>query len=152
VRTWQLGLCCFANGAFSCDDILAALARVVAQAPFRRMVTPGGFVMSVAMTNCGVAGWVSDRTGYRYDRNDPESDRPWPQMPDAFMTLASESAGQVGYADFTPDACLINCYEPGSRLSLIKTKTNGTSHTQSFQSRSDFPPSSCSEDQSAPIR
>ncbi len=108
--------------AFSCDDILAALARVVAQAPFRRMVTPGGFAMSVAMTNCGAAGWVSDRTGYRYDRNDPESDRPWPKMPAAFMALASDSAGQSGYASFAPDACLINCYEPGSRLSLHQDK------------------------------
>ena len=108
--------------AFPCDDILAALERVVAQAPFRRMVTPGGFVMSVAMTNCGAAGWVSDRTGYRYDRNDPESDRPWPGMPDAFLVLASESARDAGYASFAPDACLINCYEPGSRLSLHQDK------------------------------
>jgi DNA oxidative demethylase len=108
--------------ASSCDDILTALARVVAQAPFRRMVTPGGFVMSVAMTNCGAAGWVSDRTGYRYDRRDPESDRPWPRMPDAFMALASEAATEAGYGSFVPDACLINCYEPGSRLSLHQDK------------------------------
>ena len=107
---------------FSSDDILAALARVVALAPFRRMVTPGGFVMSVAMTNCGAAGWVSDRTGYRYNRSDPDSDRPWPHMPDAFMALASELAREAGYAGFAPDACLINCYEPGSRLSLHQDK------------------------------
>jgi alkylated DNA repair protein (DNA oxidative demethylase) len=108
--------------ALPCDDILASLERVVAQAPFRRMVTPGGFVMSVAMSNCGAAGWVSDPTGYRYDRNDPESDRPWPGMPDAFLVLASESARDAGYASFAPDACLINCYEPGSRLSLHQDK------------------------------
>jgi alkylated DNA repair protein (DNA oxidative demethylase) len=104
------------------DEVLAALRKVIAQAPFRRMVTPGGFVMSVAMTNCGTAGWITDRTGYRYDRSDPESGRPWPQMPDAFLALASESASQAGYVGFTPDACLINCYEPGSRLSLHQDK------------------------------
>jgi alkylated DNA repair protein (DNA oxidative demethylase) len=104
------------------DEILAALRKVITQAPFRRIVTPGGFVMSVAMTNCGTAGWVTDRTGYRYDRNDPESGRPWPQMPDAFLALASESASHAGYVGFAPDACLINCYEPGSRLSLHQDK------------------------------
>ena len=82
------------------------------------MVTPGGFVMSVAMTNCGEAGWVTDRKGYRYDRNDPETGKPWPDMPDSFLRLATEAAAEADYQDFTPDACLINRYEPGARLSL----------------------------------
>jgi alkylated DNA repair protein (DNA oxidative demethylase) len=100
------------------DELIAALAFVVARSPFRRMATPGGFVMSVAMTNCGAAGWVTDRTGYRYDRNDPETGEPWPEMPDAFERLAAEAAAEAGYPSFTPDACLINRYDPGARLSL----------------------------------
>jgi len=100
------------------EEILAALASVTAAAPFRHMVTPGGFTMSVAMTNCGAAGWVTDRTGYRYDRRDPDSAKPWPRMPDAFLRLAATSADAAGYPGFVPDACLINRYEPGARLSL----------------------------------
>ena len=100
------------------DELLAAVDGVTARAPFRRMVTPGGFVMSVAMTNCGTAGWVTDRTGYRYDCNDPETGQPWPGMPDSFLRLAAEAADEAGYQNFVPDACLINRYEPGARLSL----------------------------------
>lgn len=103
-------------------ELLASLKLITAAAPFRHMVTPGGFVMSVAMTNCGVAGWVTDRTGYRYDRNDPESGKPWPEMPASFLQLAVEAATEAGYPDFRPDACLINRYEPGARLSLHQDK------------------------------
>lgn len=102
--------------------LLAAIDGVTAQAPFRRMVTPGGFLMSVAMTNCGSVGWVTDRTGYRYDPGDPESGAPWPAMPDVFLTLAREAAAEAGFAGFVPDACLVNCYEPGARLSLHQDK------------------------------
>ncbi|TAN00713.1 MAG: DNA oxidative demethylase AlkB [Rhizobiaceae bacterium] len=103
-------------------NLLAALRDITAQSPFRHMVTPGGFTMSVAMTNCGAAGWVTDRTGYRYDRNDPVTGRPWPAMPDSFLALAVDAATQAGYPDFRPDACLINRYEPGARLSLHQDK------------------------------
>lgn len=103
-------------------ELLAAVQAIVAQAPFRRMTTPGGFLMSVAMTNCGTLGWVSDRTGYRYDHRDPDSGEPWPPMPDCFLRLATEAAGDAGFPDFTPDACLINCYRPGARLSLHQDK------------------------------
>lgn len=98
--------------------LLAALEQVIAQAPFRQMLTPGGLRMSVAMTNCGPLGWVSDRTGYHYAVVDPQSTRPWPSMPDVFRDLAREAAAQAGFADFQPDACLINRYAPGTRLSL----------------------------------
>ena len=102
------------------DDnaLFAQIARVEAQAPWRRMVTPGGLSMSVAMTNCGTVGWVSDRSGYRYDRIDPASGRGWPAMPDAFASLARRAALAAGYPSFEPDACLVNRYEPGTRLSL----------------------------------
>jgi len=99
-------------------DLLEGIRRVTASAPFRHLVTPGGFTMSVAMTNCGEAGWVSDRTGYRYDRLDPESGKPWPRMPAAFVELAQAAAARVGFCPFVPDVCLINRYEPGTRLSL----------------------------------
>jgi alkylated DNA repair protein (DNA oxidative demethylase) len=103
-------------------DILTALRAITDRAPFRHMVTPGGFVMSVAMTNCGTAGWVTDRTGYRYDRVDPQSGRPWPAIPPCFLRLAVAAATQAGYPDFVPDACLINRYAPGARLSLHQDK------------------------------
>lgn len=99
-------------------SLLAALWAIVAAAPFRHMVTPGGHTMSVAMTNCGTAGWVTDRSGYRYDSCDPLTGHPWPALPEAFLALARSAAGRAGYDDFTPDACLINRYEPGARLSL----------------------------------
>jgi alkylated DNA repair protein (DNA oxidative demethylase) len=82
------------------------------------MMTPGGYRMSVAMTNCGSLGWVTDRTGYRYDGIDPTTGRPWPDMPPAFRELAGQAAAQAGFAGFRPEACLVNCYEPGARLSL----------------------------------
>lgn len=96
--------------------------QVVAVAPLRHMVTPGGFRMSVAMTNCGSLGWVSDRSGYRYAPLDPERASPWPAMPAAFASLASAAAASAGFADFHPDACLVNRYEPGARLTLHQDK------------------------------
>lgn len=102
--------------------LLAALAAVAKAAPFRRMVTPGGFAMSVAMTNCGPAGWITDRRGYRYDAVDPESRRAWPAMPPVFAELAVQAADTAGFPGFAPDACLINRYAPGARLSLHQDK------------------------------
>ncbi|WGD49787.1 DNA oxidative demethylase AlkB [Bradyrhizobium sp. CB1650] len=104
------------------NELIAAVRAIVAQAPFRRMTTPGGYQMSVAMTNCGERGWITDHTGYRYDAIDPRSDAPWPQMPLAFRDLARRAAEQGGFAGFAPDACLVNRYEPGTRLSLHQDK------------------------------
>jgi alkylated DNA repair protein (DNA oxidative demethylase) len=105
--------------ALALDAALVAAAEgVTALSPFRHMMTPGGFTMSVAMSNCGEWGWVTDRTGYRYDRLDPQTNKTWPVMPAIFRTLATDSAAEAGFADFTPDACLINRYEPGARMSL----------------------------------
>jgi alkylated DNA repair protein (DNA oxidative demethylase) len=103
-------------------ELLAALREIIAQAPFRRMFTPGGHQMSVAMTNCGTAGWVTDRSGYRYDGIDPESGKAWPAMPDSFRALAREAAAEAGFDGFAPDACLINRYEPGARMALHQDK------------------------------
>jgi DNA oxidative demethylase len=117
-------------------DLLVALDGITQRSPFRHMVTPGGFTMSVAMTNCGTVGWVTDRTGYRYDRNDPESGQLWPAMPDCFFDLAVDAATRAGYQDLRPDACLINRYEPGARLSLsIRTRTSVISPIRLCQSR-----------------
>jgi DNA oxidative demethylase len=104
------------------DDLIAALRDIVAQAPFRHMSTPGGHQMSVAMTNCGGAGWVTDRSGYRYDGIDPESGKPWPEMPSAFHELAGRAAAEAGFDGFSPDACLVNRYQPGARMSLHQDK------------------------------
>jgi alkylated DNA repair protein (DNA oxidative demethylase) len=103
-------------------EILAGIAEVAAIAPFRHMVTPGGFEMSVAMTNCGTLGWTSDRRGYRYAPDDPLSGLPWPSMPATFSQLAAEAAEAAGFAHFRPDACLVNRYAPGTRLSLHQDK------------------------------
>src|ERR1700691_1874514 len=103
-------------------DLIAALRVIVEQAPFRHMMTPGGHQMSVAMTNCGSFGWVTDRTGYRYDTDDPEAGQPWPAMPPAFRELAGQAASRAGFAEFAPDACLINRYQPGARMSLHQDK------------------------------
>jgi alkylated DNA repair protein (DNA oxidative demethylase) len=100
------------------NALIAALRDIVEQAPFRHMMTRGGHRMSVAMTNCGSAGWVTDRTGYRYDANDPESGKPWPAMPPSFRELAKQAATRAGFGAFSPDACLINRYQPGARMSL----------------------------------
>ncbi|WP_316173712.1 MULTISPECIES: DNA oxidative demethylase AlkB [unclassified Bradyrhizobium] len=99
-------------------ELVAAIQTITAQAPFRRMFTPGGHQMSVAMTNCGEVGWITDRSGYRYDAIDPDSGRPWPSMPPLLRDLAEQAAAEAGFAGFAPDACLINCYEPGAKMSL----------------------------------
>jgi alkylated DNA repair protein (DNA oxidative demethylase) len=99
-------------------DLVRAVDEIAAAAPFRHMITPGGFRMSVAMTNCGQTGWVTDRTGYRYAPVDPATEQPWPPMPAAFQSLAARAAAAAGFGGFGPDACLINRYEPGARLSL----------------------------------
>jgi alkylated DNA repair protein (DNA oxidative demethylase) len=104
------------------SDLLAALRSIAAKAPFRHMITPGGYKMSVAMTNCGSLGWVTDRSGYRYDSIDPESGKRWPAMPEAFLNLAIQAAREAGFSSFQPDACLVNRYEPGTKLSLHQDK------------------------------
>jgi len=104
------------------DELLVSLKLVVGQSPFRNMITPGGFRMSVAMSNCGSLGWVTDRTGYRYSAIDPETNRAWPEMPQAFRKLAESAANEAGFPNFVPDACLINRYEPGTKLSLHQDK------------------------------
>ncbi len=103
-------------------ELIAGVAEIVAQAPFRHMLTPGGHPMSVAMTNCGSAGWVTDRSGYRYDGVDPVSRSPWPTMPPSFRALAAQAAAEAGFDGFAPDACPINRYQPGARVSLHQDK------------------------------
>jgi alkylated DNA repair protein (DNA oxidative demethylase) len=99
-------------------ELIADLRAIVKQAPFRRMLTPSGHTMSVAMTNCGSKGWVTDRRGYRYDAIDPDSGQNWPSMPASFRDLAERAAEQGGFHNFAPQACLINRYVPGAKMSL----------------------------------
>ncbi len=100
------------------DELWSGITKCLDAAPLRHMVTPGGLRMSVAMSNCGALGWVSDGQGYRYDAVDPDSGQAWPAMPESFSNLAGAAAEVAGFAGFVPDACLINRYEPGARLSL----------------------------------
>jgi alkylated DNA repair protein (DNA oxidative demethylase) len=111
--------------AAAADAVLAAIAAIGAQAPFRHMITPGGHAMSVAMTNCGSKGWVSDRRGYRYAPEDPDSGRPWPGMPAGLRCLAQQAAVRAGYPGFDPDVCLINRYQPGARMALHQDRDEG---------------------------
>jgi alkylated DNA repair protein (DNA oxidative demethylase) len=104
------------------DALLPALQAIEAAAPLRNMVTPGGLTMSVALTNCGAMGWTSDRRGYRYTATDPLTGRPWPPMTAPLPQLAHDAAAAAGFADFAPDACLVNHYLPGTRLSLHQDK------------------------------
>jgi alkylated DNA repair protein (DNA oxidative demethylase) len=119
-----------ANGAWllrafalaNVSSLLAEITNIAAAAPFRHLETPGGFRMSVAMTNCGALGWVSDRRGYRYTTHDPRGGQPWPSMPVIFSALADSAARAAGFECFEPDACLINRYVPGARLTLHQDK------------------------------
>lgn len=104
------------------ERLLPALEAVLLAAPFRQMVTPGGFTMSVALSSCGALGWTTDRTGYRYTAHDPQTGQPWPDMPAVFRELAQAAARQAHFEHFEPDACLINRYVPGARMSLHQDK------------------------------
>jgi alkylated DNA repair protein (DNA oxidative demethylase) len=120
LKGFALNAAQFSNLEFA--QLLAALKAVIKAAPFRHMVTPGGFTMSVAMTNCGELGWVTARTGYRYTEYDPLHEKPWPPMPAIFSAMASQAAAAVGFKGFQPDACLINRYDIGARMSLHQDK------------------------------
>jgi alkylated DNA repair protein (DNA oxidative demethylase) len=104
------------------EALMKSLQEILSAAPFRHMITPGGYRMSVAMTNCGQAGWISDKTGYRYDSVDPQTKRRWPPMPASFLALATRAAATAGFNGFEPDVCLVNRYEPGARLTLHQDK------------------------------
>lgn len=104
------------------DRLLPALERVLDQAPFRHMVTPGGHTMSAALSSCGAFGWTTDPQGYAYSRIDPQTGQPWPALPEIFLELAQHAADTAGFPDFVPDACLINRYIPGAKMSLHQDK------------------------------
>src|ERR1051326_6291192 len=102
--------------------LIQEVERIAQLAAFRHLTTPGGYGMSVAMTNCGRVGWVSDRTGYRYDPLDPDTGLYWPAMPEVFLDTARRAAGEAGFPNYDPDACLINRYVAGAKLSLHQDK------------------------------
>lgn len=143
----SIGPCAFVLRGFALpyvDDLIPALADIAACSPFRNMVTPGGFTMSVALTNCGPLGWTTDRHGYRYTALDPDSGKPWPAMPNVFAALAREAPAAVGFRDFHPDACLVNRYLPGSRLSLQEDRNELDLVHRLFRCRWACPPLFCS--------
>lgn len=104
------------SGFAQSEQLLPLVHAIAERSPFRHLETRGGRRMSVAMTNCGEVGWISDRSGYRYDALDPATGKPWPNMPEAFVCLALEAAARAGFPGYAPDVCLINRYAPGSRL------------------------------------
>lgn len=104
------------------DNLLAEIARIDAASPFRHMITPGGWPMSVALTNCGEWGWTTNQQGYCYSRLDPNNRKTWPDMPEIFKKIAYDATKNFGIGEFIPDACLINRYVPGAKLSLHQDK------------------------------
>ena len=100
------------------ETLIQAVEKVIAATPLRHQITPGGKAMSVGMTNCGTLGWTSSRTGYRYSPTDPLTSQPWPPMPGCLADLAVRAAAVAGLTGFAPNACLVNCYAPGARMSL----------------------------------
>ena len=110
------------RGYVNTGPLLLDIKTIVQEAPFRQMQVPGGQSMSVAMTNCGNLGWVTDATGYRYNATDPLTQKPWPALPLAWQTLAHDAAACAGWTGFVPDACLINRYEPSARMGLHQDK------------------------------
>lgn len=104
------------------ERVLPELRAVLVQSPFRHMVTPGGFTMSAALSSCGALGWTTSPQGYRYSSLDPERQQPWPSMPPVLRELAINAASAAGFDGFAPDACLINRYVPGARMSLHQDK------------------------------
>ena len=106
-------------------DVVLAIA---AAAAFRHLEIPGGRRMSVAMTNAGRLGWVSDRRGYRYAPADPLGGDAWPAIPPALAELAHDAARTAGYDGFAPEACLVNRYAPGSRMSLHQDRDERNLH------------------------
>jgi len=119
----DVGAVVLRGGALKDDmALLAEINRIAGLVPFQYRATPGGYAMSVAMTNCGDVGWVTDRQGYRYQSISPESQQPWPAMPELFRSLAVDAAEQAGFVGFDPDACLINRYQPGAKMSLHQDK------------------------------
>ena len=110
------------------SELIEEVNRIAKAAPFRKMITPGGRKMSVSMSNCGTAGWLSDKSGYRYGPRDPVTDTLWPPMPVSFARLAARAAKAGGFDDFVPDACLINRYDPGTKLSLHQDRDEQDFH------------------------
>jgi DNA alkylation damage repair protein AlkB len=132
--------------------LLADVDRIAAAAPFRHLVTPGGYTMSVAMTNCGRVGWMSNRSGYRYDPIDPDTGQPWPAMPASFLELARTAAAEAGFVNYDPDACLINRYVPGAKLGLHVDRDEDDPLHRSFPFRWGCPLRSFGAASAAPIR
>lgn len=121
----QIGPCSWVLRGFAMpwiDQTLCAVQSVLSRAPFRHMVTPGGFTMSAALSSCGSFGWTTDRQGYRYSATDPQTGQPWPAIPEVLMELAQAAASEAGFPGFIPDACLINRYVPGAKMSLHQDK------------------------------
>ncbi|WP_397453533.1 DNA oxidative demethylase AlkB [Pseudomonas sp. NA-150] len=124
-RTEQIGPRSFVLRGFALplvEQLLPALQQVLSQSPFRHMITPGGFTMSAALSSCGRLGWVTDRSGYRYTETDPQTGQAWPDMPEVFRQLAETAAAEAGFPGFIPDACLINRYVPGAKMSMHQDK------------------------------
>jgi alkylated DNA repair protein (DNA oxidative demethylase) len=103
-------------------DLLSDITNIITASPLRTLYTPSGLAMSVTTTSCGVVGWRSDASGYRYSKRDAHMQQDWPAMPASFLQLAQSAAKEAGYENFVPDSCLINAYKVGAKMSLHQDK------------------------------
>jgi len=95
--------------------LVAELRRILDRAPLYSPAMPrSGSPYSVRMSNCGPLGWLSDRSGYRYSPTHPLTGEPWPAIPAMVLDLWHEATGVA----YSPEACLINYYEPTAKLGL----------------------------------
>lgn len=104
------------------DLLWAELRKHFATYPPQQMFTPMGYKMSVRSTSMGDAAWVGTKKGYGYASIDTAINQALPPLPSTFLSLANHAATEAGYNDFTPDSCLINCYDIGSKMGLHQDK------------------------------
>jgi DNA oxidative demethylase len=117
-------------------DLLAAVRGVLEAAPlFVPRMPRSGRPFAVRMSNCGTLGWVSDESGYRYQRAHPDTDRPWPPFPPALLAIWRE----LSQYPFPPEACLINFYGLGAKMGLHQDRDENDLTPRWFRFRSVIP-------------
>ena len=97
------------------EALLADIRAAVAEAPlFTPRMPRTDKPFTVRMTNCGPLGWVSDKGGYRYQPQHPETGRPWPAIPEILLDAWRKLAPQAP----PPEACLVNFYAADAKMGL----------------------------------
>jgi len=97
------------------ERMVGLVRSALTEAPlFTPFMPRTGRPFSVRMTNLGPLGWVSDRTGYRYQKTHPDTGKPWPPMPEQIVDVWRA----VADCPRPPEACLVNFYREGAKMGL----------------------------------